>query len=117
MAKPVSISLTKFRSSVETAVEAAMKKHPKFAIAKPTSISVYYFIRGVQVPDEIASKVTLGEAQAFANEVASHLNGAMPQLRIAHAASGSGAHGTVLAVDRHFLLGIPAPPELLQFEP
>lgn len=117
MAKPVSISLTKFRSSVEAAVEAAVKKHQKFAGPKPTGISVYYLIRGYPIPDEIASKATLGEVQAFANEVASHLTSAVPQLRIAHAGSSSGAHGTVLSVDRHVLIGIPAPPEFLQFEP
>ena len=65
MAKPVSISLSKFTASVQAAVKAAIAKHPKFNLQVPNAISVSYLIRGVPVPDEIASKMTLGETQAF----------------------------------------------------
>jgi hypothetical protein len=40
MAKPVSISLSKFTSSVQAAVKAAMAKHPKFKLQVPNAISV-----------------------------------------------------------------------------
>ena len=73
MAEPVSISLRKFTSSVQAAVKAAMAKHPKFKLEVPSAISVSYLIRGIPVPEDIVSKVTLGETQAFATDVASHL--------------------------------------------
>ena len=37
MAKPVSISLSKFTSSVQAAVKAAAAKHPKFQLPTPTA--------------------------------------------------------------------------------
>src|SRR5215813_9230634 len=68
MAKPVSISLSKFTASVKAAVKAAVAKHPKFNLPVPNAVSVFYLIRGIPVPEEIMSKVTLGETQAFATE-------------------------------------------------
>ena len=38
MAKPVSISLSKFTSSVQAAVKAAAAKHPKFQLPTPNGI-------------------------------------------------------------------------------
>jgi hypothetical protein len=110
MAKPVSISLNKFTSSVQAAVKAAMANHPKFNLPAPHSVSVSYLIRGIPVPEEIASKVTLGETQAFATEVASHITAAHPQAGGAHQA------GVILSVGRHILIGIPAPSEIIQIE-
>lgn len=108
MAKPVSISMHKFSTSVQAAVKAAMDKHPKFKFTVPNGITVSYLIRGIPVPEEIAAKVTLGETQAFATDVASHLGGAVPQLAVAH----QGGQGSILSIGRHILIGIPVPPEL-----
>ena len=116
MAKPVSISMHKFATSVQAAVKAAMDKHPKFKFTVPNGVTVSYLIRGIPVPEEIALKATLGETQAFANEVASHLAGAAPQLLAAHQA-GQGAQGTILSIGRHVLIGIPAPSEFVHLEP
>jgi hypothetical protein len=116
MAKPVSISVNKFTTSVQAAVKAAMDKHPKFKFAVPNGITVSYLIRGIPVPEEIAAKVTLGEAQAFATEIASHIAGAVPQLAAVHQTGQSG-QGTILSIGRHILIGIPAPSEFVHLEP
>jgi hypothetical protein len=116
MAKPVSISVNKFNHSVQAAVKAAMEKHQKFKFTVPNGITVSYLIRGFPVPEDIASKVTLGETQAFATDVASHLAGAIPQLAAVHP-GGQGGQGTIFSIGRHILIGIPAPSEFLQFEP
>jgi hypothetical protein len=110
MAKPVSISLSKFTTSVQAAVvKAAIAKHPKFNLQVPNAISVSYLIRGVPVPEEIASKVTLGETQALATEIAAHIAQAQPEaLAAAHPAAQG---GTILSVGGHVIIGIPAPPE------
>jgi hypothetical protein len=115
MAKPVSISLSKFTSSVQAAVKAAVAKHPKFNIRAPSTISVGYLIRGIPVPEEIASRATLGETQAFAAEVASHLARAHPEAlgAVPQAAARSGA---IVSVGGHIIIGIPAPPEVFQIE-
>ena len=115
MAKPVSISVNKLSTSVHAAVKAAMDKHPKFKFTVPNGITVSYLIRGIPVPEEIAAKVTLGETQAFATDVASHLTGAVPQLAALHQ-SGHSGQGTILSIGRHILIGIPAPSEFIQFE-
>ena len=113
MAKPVSISMQRFSTSVQAAVKAAMDKHPKFKFAVPSGVTVSYLIRGIPVPEEIAGKVTLGETQAFATEVASHLSGALPQFAAAH----QSGQGTILSIGRHILIGIPAPSEFVHLEP
>lgn len=114
MAKPVSISLSKFTSSVQAAVNAAVAKHPKFALRAPSTISVGYLIRGIPVPEEIASRATLGETQAFAAEVASHLTRAHPEAlgTVSQAVQG----GAIVSVGGHIIIGIPAPPEVFQIE-
>jgi|SRR5215813_708405 len=114
MAKPVSISLNKFTASVQAAVKAAVAKHPKFNVPMPKAISVGYLIRGIPVPDEIVAKVTLGETQAFATEIATHIAQAHPEvLAAAHQATPG---GVILSVGRHIIIGIPAPSEILQVE-
>ncbi len=113
MAKPVSISTAKFATSVQAAVKAAMAKHPKFNFPVPTGVSVSYLIRGIPVPEEIAGRVTLGETQAFATEIASHLSSSVPNLASLH----QSGQGTILSVGRHILIGIPAPSEIVQLEP
>jgi hypothetical protein len=113
MAKPVSISLSKFTTSVQAAVKAAVAKHPKFSVEVPNAVSVAYLIRGIPVPEAIAAKATLAETQAFATDVATHLAQAHPE---AFAASPSAHLGAVYSFGGHIILGIPAPPEFVQLE-
>jgi hypothetical protein len=114
MAKPLSISLSKFTTSVQAAVKAAVAKHPKFNLPVPNAVSVSYLIRGIPVPEEITSKVTLGETQAFATEIAAHIAQAHPELlAVAHQAAQGGA---ILSVGRHVIIGIPTSPEIVQVE-
>jgi len=112
MAKPVSISVHKLTTSVQAAVKAAMDKHPKFKFAAPNGLTSGYLIRGIPVPEEIFGKATLGEAQAFATEVAAGLSRAVPEFAAGH----QGGQGAILSIGRHILLGIPAPPEFINFE-
>jgi hypothetical protein len=114
MANPVSISLSQFTASVQAAVKEAIARHPKFNLTVPKSVSVAYLIRGIPVPEEIASKVTLGETQALATEIAAHLAKAHPEALAAvhHGTQG----GAILSVGRHIIIGIPAPSEIIQIE-
>ena len=104
MAQAISISLKKFNASVQSAVKAAMAKHPKFQVETPKGVTVSYLIRGFPVPDGILSKVTLQETQAFANEVATQIAAEHPE---AFGAGRGGAEGAVLSVGRHIIIGIP----------
>ena len=113
MTKPVSISLSKFTTSVQAAVKAAVAKHPKFNVEVPNAVSVAYLIRGIPVPEAIASKTTLSETQAFATDVATHLAQAHPE---AFAAGSSARVGAVYSLGGHIIVGIPAPPEFVQLE-
>jgi hypothetical protein len=114
MAKPVSISLSKFTSSVQAAVKAAAAKHPKFQLPTPHGVTVSYLIRGIPVPDEIAARVTLAETQAFATDVAAHIAQAHPEAL--GAAHQPGQAGAIVSVGRYVICGIPAPPQFLQIE-
>lgn len=111
MAKPVSISLKAFTSSVQAAVKVAVSKHPKFNLPVPERISVSYLIRGIPVPEEIAKRATLAETQAFAADVAAHLATAHPDV-----ARQITPGGTVLSIGSHVIIGIPAPSEIIQVE-
>ena len=114
MAKPVSISLSKFTSSVQAAVKAAAAKHPKFKLPTPHGVTVSYLIRGIPVPEEIVAKVSFAETQAFATDVAGHIAQAHPEvLGVAHQ---PGQAGAILSVGRYVICGIPAPPQLFQME-
>jgi hypothetical protein len=113
MAKPVSISLHKFTSSVQAAVKAAAAKHPKFKVPVPSAVSVSYLIRGFPIPDEILAQVTVGETQAFVADVAAHIAQAQPE---ALAATRQPGQGAILSVGRHIICGIPAPSEIVQIE-
>jgi hypothetical protein len=95
MAKPVSISLSKFTTAVQAAVRAAIAKHPKFNLQVPNAVSVSYLIRGIPVSEEITSKVTLGETQALATEIAAHIAQAHPE------ALAAAQGGAILSVGRH----------------
>src|SRR5689334_7890906 len=80
MAQPTSVSLSKFTASVQAAVKAAVAKHPKFKVQPPHELTISYLIRGIPAPDTILSQVTVGEAQAFADDVAAHIAGEHPDL-------------------------------------
>ena len=106
MTQAVSISLSKFTASVQAAVRAAVAKHPKFKLDVPNAVTVAYLIRGIPVPDGILSNVSVGETQAFATDVATHIAGAHPEA-FAPAARGPAAEGAVLSIGRHVIVGIP----------
>jgi hypothetical protein len=112
MAQVVSISLSKFTASVQTAVKAAVAKHPKFKIEVPHAVTVSYLIRGFPVPEELLSTVTLGETQAFATDVAAHIAGAHPEALAARTPT----EGAIISVGRHVILGIPPFTQVVQIE-
>jgi hypothetical protein len=99
VAKAASISLSKLTAAVQAAVKSAMVKHPKFKLATPEGITVSYMIRGVELPDTLATSLTLAESQAFADEVASQIEAAQPEAmeRVA-TASVSGGKGAVVSL-------------------
>lgn len=115
MAQAVSISLSKFTNSVQAAVKAAIAKHPKFKFEVPQGVTVAYLIRGFPVPDAILSNATLGETQAFANDVAAHIAGAHPEA-FATAKSGPSGEGAVLSIGRHVICGIPPVAQIFELE-
>jgi hypothetical protein len=105
MAQAPSLSLSKFTSTVQAAVKAAVQKHPKFKVDPPSGITVSYLIRGIPVPEAILAQATMGETQAFANDVAAHIGGVHPEAF--SAAHGSAPQGAVLSIGRHVIVGIP----------
>ena len=105
MAQAASISLSKFTATVQAAVKAAVQKHPKFKIDAPQGIALSYLIRGIPVPETILANVTIGETQAFANEVAAHISGAQPE--ILGGAIAAGPQGVIYSNGRHLIIGIP----------
>jgi hypothetical protein len=113
VAKATTISLAKFTASVQAAVKSAVAKHPKFKVESPNSISVSYIIRGIPVSETIVNSATIGEAQAFANDVASSLAQAHPELL---AGKGGATQGAVISVGGHVIIGIPPAPEVFQIE-
>jgi hypothetical protein len=115
MAQAVSISLSKFTSSVQAAVKAAIARHPKFKVELPQGVTVAYLIRGFPVPETILSNVTFGETQAFANDVAAHITSAHPEA-FARAKSSQVGEGAVLSVGRHVICGIPPVTEVIELE-
>ena len=114
MAKAISISLTKFTASVQAAVKGAVAKHPKFKVEAPQGVSISYLIRGFPVPEAIASQVTLGEAQAYAAEIAASLSAAHAEL-LAPKAGGT-AEGAVISIGRHIIVGIPPVSQVFELE-
>jgi hypothetical protein len=113
MAKAKSISLGQFTGAVQAAVKAAVQKHPKFKIDAPTGVTFSYLIRGIPVPEAQLANVTLGETQAFANEIASHLRSAQPEAFAEP--RGEGPQGVIYSHGGHIILGIP-PFEPFQLE-
>lgn len=105
MAQATSISLSKFTATVQAAVKAAVQKHPKFKIDPPQAIALSYLIRGIPVPENILANVTIGETQAFANDIAAHIGGAQPEALAG--GNVAGGHGVIYSNGRHLILGIP----------
>lgn len=105
MAQARSISLSQFTSAVQAAVKAAAQKHPKFKIDPPQGVAFSYLIWGIPVPDSAVANVTLGETQAFANEIATQLGSAQTEALAARQAAGT--QGVVYSAGRHVILGIP----------
>ena len=115
MAQAISISLSKFTSSVQAAVKAAVAKHPKFKVEGPHAVTEAYLIRGFPVPENIASAVTIGETQAFAKDVAAHIAGAHPEA-VGLTAHGTAPEGAILSLGRHVIVGIPPVAQLVELE-
>jgi hypothetical protein len=115
MTQAVSISLSKFMSSVQAAVKAAVAKHPKFKVEPPHAVTVAFLIRGFPVPENIASAVTMSETQAFATDVAAHIAGAHPEI-LRSAAPGQPPEGAILSLGRHVIVGFPPAAQLLEIE-
>ena len=113
MAQATSVSLAKFTASVQSAVKAAVAKHPKFKVEIPNSVSVSYLIRGFPVPEAILSTLTMGETQAFAADVAASLGNAHPEIL---AAQGLAVEGAVMSIGRHVIVGIPPVSQTFQLE-
>ena|SRR5579864_490989 len=111
MAQATSISLSKFTATVQAAVKAAVQKHPKFKIDPPQAVALSYLIRGIPVSESILANVTVGETQAFANDIAAHIGGAQPEALAG--ASVAGSQGVIYSNGRHLILGIPPVESLL----
>jgi len=111
MAQAKAISLSQLTSAVQAAVQAAVQKHPKFTGTAPKGVEFSYLIRGIPVPENLLAQVSLGETQAFANDIAAHLGaqgGALVE------AKAGGSQGVIFSSGRHVILGIPADPVLLE---
>lgn len=113
MATASTVSLAKFTASVQAAVKAAVAKHPKFKMEAPNSVSVSYLIRGIPAPEAILANATIAEAQAFADEVASHLSQAHSELLVK---GGTPSRGAIISVGGHLILGIPPVTDVFTIE-
>jgi hypothetical protein len=113
MATASKISLAKFSASVQTAVKSAMAKHPKFKGDVPNAVSVCYLIRGIPPVIRPGEGVTLGELQAYADDVAANLAQAHPELL---SGAGSSGRGAVISVGGHLIIGIPPITEVFDLE-
>lgn len=113
MATATTVSLAKFTESVQAAVKAAVAKNPKFKMDPPDAISVSYLIRGIPPAEEILAHATLAEVQAFADDVASHLSQAHPDILTR---AGVPTKGAVISVGGHLIIGIPPVTEVYTLE-
>jgi hypothetical protein len=114
MPQAKTISLSKFTGAVQEAVKAAAQRHPKFKIDQPKGVSISYLIRGIPVPESILAGATLGETQAFANDVAESIASAHPEA--VSAVHGATPRGAIVSIGGHVILGIPAFIENVVFE-
>jgi hypothetical protein len=110
MTQAKSVSLSKFTETVQAAVKVAVQKHPKFNIEVPQGVEFAYLIRGIPVPENLLGNISMGETQAFANEVAANI---ATQTGVAAEARLGGGHGVVFSSGGHVIVGIPAVDSLL----
>jgi hypothetical protein len=115
MAQATTISLSKFTGAVQAAVKAAVAKHPKFKVDPPHAISVSYLIRGIPIPEAILANVSVGETQAFADDIVAHVAGAHPEA-VAAVGRGPGGGGAVFSAGGHCIVGIPPASQMIQVE-
>jgi hypothetical protein len=104
MPQAKAVSLSHFTGAVQSAVKAAVKKHPKFKVEPPEGVTFSLLIRGFPVPDSVLANVTFAETQAFANEVAAQISaqpGMAAEAKLATA-------GSIFSGGGHIILGIPA---------
>ena len=113
MPEAISISLSKFTVSVQSAVRAAVAKHPKFMIQPPQAVTVSYLIRGIPVNESLLKEVTVSETQLFANDVAAGIAAAHPEAFAANAQHAR-AQGALISVGGHLVLGIPPLSQLIE---
>jgi hypothetical protein len=106
MARARSVSLQSFHSAVESAVKAAVERHPRFRVDVGEGITTGYLIWGIPVPESIAGGASIKETQEFANAVATGLGRAVTEI-------GGTAEGAFLSRGGYLILGIPVPPEVL----
>ncbi len=104
MAQAKSISLSHFTGAVQSAVKAAVQKHPKFKMDAPQGVTFSYLIRGIPVPETFLANATFAETQAFADEVATQIS-AQPGIAVNTVAGGKGA---IYSAGGHIIIGIPA---------
>ena len=104
MAQAQSISLSHFTAAVQSAVKAAVQRHPKFKVDAPQGVTFSFLIRGIPVPESVLANVTFGETQAFANDLAAHIGAQQGVV----AAATSAPKGALSSVGGHIILGIPA---------
>jgi hypothetical protein len=103
--KAQSVSLAHFTTTVQSAVKAAVQKHPKFKLDPPQGVTFSYLVRGIPVPEALLANVTFGETQAFANEVAAQISA---QPGIVAEAKLRPATGSIFSSGGHIIIGIPA---------
>ena len=107
MHKPVSISPKQFTNAVQAGVKAAQKRHSKFEVDPPGDVSISYLIWGFPIPDTILATVTMGEAQAYATDVASHIASKLPEVFSGSQFATNSLDGALLSIGRHVICGIP----------
>lgn len=113
MANASKISLAQFTASVQAAVKSAAAKNPKFQAEAPSAISVSYLIRGIPPVIRPGEQPTFGEVQAYADDVASSLAQAHPELLTT---AGAPVRGAVISVGGHLIIGIPPVTETFELE-
>src|SRR5258708_39741529 len=84
MAQATAISISKFHAAVNSAVAAAHKKNPKIPLPRKVDEVVYipYLIWGFPVPEPLVSQLGregLAGLTAVAGEIATHVQGAIPE--------------------------------------
>lgn len=122
MAQATAISIRKFHAAVNSAVAAAHKKHPKIPLPPSVEEVTYfpYLIWGFPVPEPYVSqlgKEGLAGLTAVAGEIATHIQGALPEapaLTAAPAVHAAPAAGAVFSYGGHIIMGRWLAPPALQ---